>query len=323
MLGTLEFLNGPSYGADIVRSVSLAWLIASVFATAIAILTGWFMSRQVTRPVLALESATRLMEQGNLSARVNLQKEKQLEFTSLANSFNGMAEQVEQTVSTLRAFVADAAHELHTPLTALQANLELAREEPDESAQADYLTRAQEQVQRLEALVHNLLDLSRIEAADTKSDFAPVDINQLAREVGELFASRAEQSERTFMMNLAADDSVMVYGIESQLRQVIANLLENALKFTPIQGKISLSLEQTRNEVSLTVSDSGIGIPPEDLPFLFKRFHRARNASSYPGNGLGLAIVKAIVTLHRGSIQVQSSLTQGTDITITLPRAYD
>jgi len=276
------------------------------------------MSQRVTRPVLALEKATHQMEQGNLSVRVNLQNEKLQEFKSLANSFNGMAGQVEQTVATLRAFVADAAHELHTPLTALLANLELAQDERNESEQTRYLRRAQEQSQRLEALVQNLLALSRIEAAEAKPGFAPVNIIQLARQTGELFASRAEQSERIFNMDLP-EGEVYIDGNESQLQQVIVNLLENALKFTPVNGKISLALECTTNEARLAVADSGIGIPPEDLPYLFKRFHRGRNASAYPGNGLGLAIVNAIVTLHRGTIHVRSEEAQGTLITITLP----
>jgi signal transduction histidine kinase len=317
-LGTLEFSNGPSYGADVIDSVTLAWLIASIFAIVIAALAGWLMSRQVTLPVLALEQATQKMEQGDLGVRVNLQKERQQEFISLANSFNGMAERVEQTVSTLRAFVADAAHELHTPITALQANLELANDDKEDSTRTGYLLRAREQGQRLETLVQNLLDLSRIEAAESKPDFAPVDLNQLARETGELFASRAEQSERIFTMNLA-EGEVRVDGNEMQLRQVMVNLLENALKFTPVNGNLSLSVERTTNEACIIISDSGIGIPPEDLPLLFKRFHRARNASAYPGNGLGLAIVKAIVTLHRGSIDVRSGETKGTIITVTLP----
>jgi signal transduction histidine kinase len=317
-LGVLEFSNGPTYGADVMNSVINAWLFASIFAVAIAILTGWFMSQRVTRPVLVLEKATHQMEQGNLSVRVNLQNEKLQEFHSLANSFNGMAGQVEQTVATLRAFVADAAHELHTPLTALLANLELAQDERNKSEQTRYLGRAQEQSQRLEALVQNLLALSRIEAAEAKPGFAPVNIIQLARQTGELFASRAEQSERIFTLDLP-EGEVYIDGNESQLQQVIVNLLENALKFTPVNGKISLALECTTNEAILAVADSGISIPPEDLPYLFKRFHRGRNASAYPGNGLGLAIVNAIVTLHRGTIHVRSEEAQGTLITITLP----
>jgi len=255
-LGELELSNGPSYGADVIDSAANAWLIASAFAIVIAALAGWFMSRRVTRPVLALEQATHQMAAGNLSVRVDLPHEKQQEFLSLANSFNGMAEQVEQTVSTLRAFIADAAHELHTPLTALQTNLELAAEE-NASVRSLYLSRAQEQGQRLEALVKSLLDLSRIEAAnaDAKSNFETVDVIQLAREAGEQFASRAEQTDRLFTMNIP-DDSANMFGNETQLRQVVVNLLENALKFTPAGGQISLSLARVADEITLTVRAS-------------------------------------------------------------------
>lgn len=317
-LGELEFSNGPSYGADVIGSVTGAWLVASIFAVVIAAFTGWFMSQRVTRPVLALEKATRQMEQGDLHVRVDLQDERQHEFLSLANSFNGMAGQVEQTVSTLRAFVADAAHELHTPLTALQANLELADDGKNTSARSLYLSRAQEQGRRLEALVKSLLDLSRIEAAESKSDFAPVDFIQLVRGAGEQFASRAEQTEREFKLGLV-DAPVIMMGRQDQLRQVLINLLENALKFTPKDGLISVSLERSENEVTLIVSDTGIGIPPEDLPHLFERFHRGRNVSEFAGNGLGLAIVKAIVSAHSGSVTVQSEPRQGTLVTISLP----
>ncbi|HJS18789.1 MAG TPA: HAMP domain-containing sensor histidine kinase [Anaerolineales bacterium] len=317
-LGTLEFSKGPSYGADVIGSVTAAWLFASIFAIALAAITGWFISQRVTRPVLALQKATHQMTQGNLAVRVDLPHEKQQEFISLANSFNGMAEQVEQTVSTLRAFVADAAHELHTPLTALQANLELARDEENVSDRLRYMARAQEQGQRLETLVKNLLDLSHIEASDSISDFEPVDIAGLVRELGEQFASRAEQTERMFTMNVA-DESLQIQGSESQLRQVVSNLLENAFKFTQAGEAISVSLARSTNEVVLTVTDSGIGIPAEDLPHMFERFHRARNASAYPGNGLGLAIVKAIVHVHQGNVVAQSQEKLGTVISMSFP----
>jgi signal transduction histidine kinase len=318
-LGVLEFSNGPSYGADVINSVMIAWLIASVFAIAIAAFTGWFMSQRVTRPVLALESATRQMEQGDLRVRVDLQEERQQEFLSLASSFNSMAAQVEQTVSTLREFVADAAHELHTPLTALLANIELAHDEENGSARTRYLSRAQEQGQRLEALVKNLLDLSRVEATKSTSGNELVNLTQLVREIGEQFASRAEQTDRSFAMNVPKDD-VRVLGNETQLRQVVINLLENALKFTPASGWISLNLECSADGISITVSDSGIGIPPEDLSHLFERFHRARNVSDYSGNGLGLAIVRAIVESHGGRVSGKSDgIGQGSEFVVRLP----
>ena len=331
LLGELEFSNGPSHGADVIASVTNAWFVASGFAVVIAAFAGWFMSKRVTQPVLALERATRQMEQGDLRARVHLSNERQQEFLSLANSFNGMAAQVEQTVTTLREFVADAAHELHTPLTALQTNIELARDvtlAPDASAGENaaelirYLTRAHEQSQRLEALVQSLLDLSRIEAAESKSNFELVNLVELVREIGEQFASRAEQADRSFHMDVSVE-ALHLFGNGTQLRQVILNLLENALKFTPKNGSIFLLLEDSEDNARLTIKDTGIGIQPEDLSGLFERFHRGRNASEYAGNGLGLAIVNAIVTRHGGTVAVQSEPGQGTQVDLTIPIALE
>ena len=315
-LGKVILSAGPAYGDEILDNVMNGWIIAGVAAVVLAALVGWLVSTRITTPLTELTGITSRMSRGDLSARADVQSQD--EFGTLGRSFNEMAARVEETIGTLRSFVADAAHELHTPLTALQANLELARDAKNTSARTRYLSRAQEQSQRLEALVQSLLDLSRIEAAESKSTFAAVDLIQLVREVGEQFASRAEQADRVFTMNIP-DEKITVLGNETQLRQILINLLENAFKFTPTGGWISLNLEYSSDEITFTVSDSGIGIPPEDLPHLFERFHRGRNASAYPGNGLGLAIVKAIVSAHKGDVTVQSEAGQGTSITVFLP----
>jgi signal transduction histidine kinase len=316
LLGKVILSDGPAYGDEILNNVMNGWIVAGLASVLLAALAGWAVSTRIATPLTELTAITARMSRGDLSARANVHSQD--EIGTLGRSFNEMAERVEETVGTLRSFVADAAHELHTPLTALQANLELARGEKNASARTRYLSRAQEQGQRLEALVQSLLDLSRIEAAEAKATFAPVDMIRLVREVGEQFASRAEQANRLFTMKVPKE-RVRLQGNETQLRQVAVNLLENALKFTPAGGWIALDLEHSFGQVSLTVSDSGIGIPPEDLPHLFERFHRGRNASEYPGNGLGLAIVKAIVAAHQGNVTAQSHPMQGTSISIALP----
>jgi signal transduction histidine kinase len=145
-----------------------------------------------------------------------------------------------------------------------------------------------------------------------------VNLVQIVREIGEQFASRAEQADRSFRLHLS-EDVVLVLGDETQLRQVLLNLLENALKFTPRYGSISLDLERSEKEARVAIRDTGIGILPEDMPHLFERFHRGRNASDYAGNGLGLAIVKAILTKHTGNVTVQSEPEQGTHVFLSLP----
>jgi signal transduction histidine kinase len=315
-LGKVVLSDGPAYGDEILNNVMNGWIIAGIAAVLLAALAGWLISTRIATPLTELTRITSRMSEGDLSVRADVRSTD--EIGTLGHSFNEMAARVEETVGTLRSFVADAAHELHTPLTALQANIELARNEKSASARTRYLARAHEQSQRLEGLVQSLLDLSRIEAAETKSTFATVDIAQLTRAVAEQFASRAEQADRSFTMNVP-DETINVDGNETQLKQIMINLLENALKFTPNDGWISLDLEHSADQVTLTISDSGIGIPPEDLPHLFERFHRGRNASEYPGNGLGLAIVKAIVSAHKGEVAVQSTPMQGTTISVSLP----
>ena len=316
-LGKVQLSEGPAYGSAILASVARGWVFSSAIAVLLAALIGWYISRRISAPVLALTDVTARMTQGDLSSRADVKSRD--EFGQLGRSFNEMASRVEEIVGTLRSFVADAAHELHTPLTALQTNLELARDEKNASARSRYLARAQEQGQRLEALVKSLLDLSRIEAAESKFDLTLVDLSQLVREVSEQFASRAEQTEHEFEVNLF-EENVSVMGNQDQLRQVIINLLENALKFTPKNGQISIALEPAENEVKLTITDTGIGIPAEDLPHLFERFHRGRNASNYAGNGLGLAIVKAILIAHKGNITALSETGKGTQMIVSIPR---
>ncbi len=318
--GSLEISHGPAYGAEVLHSVTLAWLAASLVAVILAGLAGILASRQVTKPLLALTDAARRMQFGDLSSRATLRGGRQArEFSTLAETFNQMAQRVEDTISTLRAFVSDAAHEINNPLTALHTNLELAINESDARQRELFLGRAVEQEARLERLAGGLLDLSRLEAGPAVSNFASVDLVSLAAEIGEHFAARAEQGERSFTQELLAAP-LNVMGNAAQLQRMIDNLLENALKFTPPGGTIHLNLERADHQAVLCVADSGIGILPEDLPQLFERFHRGRNAADYPGTGLGLAIVKAITELHGGQVEVQSpGRGQGSRFCVRLP----
>jgi signal transduction histidine kinase len=317
VLGTLILSDGPAYGDEILHNVMNGLVAAGVIAVLLAAFAGWFFSNRITTPVTALSHVTSRMAAGDLTARADVTGND--EMSQLGHSFNDMASNMENMVGTLRSFVADAAHELHTPLTALQANLELARDEKNASDLTLYLSRAQEQGQRLEALVKNLLDLSRIESAGAESKFESVNICQLLREVAEPFASRAEQSNRMFTLDLP-NEAVEIMGNEVQLRQVFVNLLENTLKFTQPNDAILVSASSAENVVQIKILDTGIGIPVEDLPNMFKRFHRGRNVSSITGNGLGLAIVKAVVEAHGGKVSATSDGEgNGSEFILNLP----
>ena len=314
LLGSVELSQGPAYGRSILQSVFVGWLGASLAAVLLAGLAGWRVSRRLVRPLLTLTEVTTRMADGDLAARTAVQRQDEL--GTLGSSFNKMADQVEGTITTLRQFIADAAHELHTPLTALQTDLQTLGRVAQEPNQAAKIERMQAQAVRLQTLTDSLLDLSRIEA-NAMAETETVNLNQLLQETAELFASRAEQSDILFSLILP-DEPLHVVGNPTRLRQAVQNLLDNALKFTPAGGEVTVLLAREDEFARLTITDTGIGIPEEDLPHLFGRFHRGRNTADFPGNGLGLAIVQAIVVGMNGRIAFHHQ-TPGTQVFVHLP----
>ncbi|MBN1563613.1 MAG: HAMP domain-containing histidine kinase [Anaerolineae bacterium] len=309
IIGYLEVSEGPTFGTEIVRDVAEKAVVAGVIAVLLAAVVGWFTSSHISQPVLALSETTARMAEGDLSVRANMDRWDELGL--LAHTFNIMAEQVENTVLTLKRFVADAAHEINTPITALRTNLELAAtsDNPDEF-RAD-IAHAQTELTRLEMLTHGLLTLARIEARTTGSpttDKRVFELTALMRQMHERYASRAEQANITLELEMPPD-TIAIEADEALIMHVLENLLDNAFKFTPENGTITLGLQTIEDQVRLWVTDTGIGIPADDVPKLFSRFYRASNASAYPGNGLGLVITKAIVEKHGGTITVASTAT--------------
>jgi signal transduction histidine kinase len=317
LLGYLELSEGPAYGRQVLWSVAWSWAMAGVIAVLLAMLVGWRISRRISAPLLALTEVTSQMATGNLSVRADTSQRD--EVGMLAQRFNEMADQVEETVVALRRFVADAAHELHTPLTALRTNLELAASHEDNEPVLRLINRAAGQMARLETLTNDLLDLSRLETKSVEVEYSPLHLNDVLARVSELYASQAEQGGQSFSLHLSPEPC-HVRGNEPQLQRAVSNLLDNALKFTPKGGAIAVGLRPlpAEDQVELWVKDEGIGIPVDEAPQLFSRFHRGRNATRYPGSGLGLAIVKAIVESHGGQVTVQSC-SRGAYFTIRLP----
>ena len=160
----------------------------------------------------------------------------------------------------------------------------------------------------MDALTRSLLDLSQLEAHDSVIQYKDMDLAALLREFAEPFASRAEQAELIFDLDIVTEP-IKIKGDKAQLSTLIQNLLDNAIKFTPPGGQVNVILSEQNDAARLRVTDTGIGIPEDDVPHLFSRFHRGRNASAYPGSGLGLAIVKTIADQHGASIRVESDST--------------
>jgi two-component system sensor histidine kinase BaeS len=316
VVATILLSEGPDYGAAVVRTTLTAWLIAGSAALVLAALAGWLYSRRLARPLLAIASASNAVAAGDLSTRADVARAD--EIGAVADSFNAMADKNQATVAALRRFVADAAHEIGTPLTALQADLELAKDSPDEPARQRMIERATVQADRIQRLAKALLQLSLLDTG-TPRRFERLDLVPLVISVVGSFASRAEQAGVDLVVNVTAGE-LPVSGDEAGLRTAVDNLVDNALKFTPEGGSVELGAAAEGRQAVIWTRDTGIGIPEEDVAALFSRFHRGRNASAYPGSGLGLAIVRATMELHGGTASVTSSAA-GSRFELRLPLA--
>ena len=221
-------------------------------------------------------------------------------------------------------FVANASHELKTPLAAIKAYTETlmdgALHDPDVNHR--FLGQIDEQADRLNQLIQDLLSLARIEAGASAFHHAPLRLGPVARKIAEAHRGRAEAGGLIYQVDLPEDDGPLVRADEEAIRQILDNLIDNALKYTPENGRVAVSCRSETGSVLLAVSDTGIGIPRDDLPRVFERFYRVDKARSRElgGTGLGLSIVKNLVVSIGGRIVVESRLGEGSAFQVTLPR---
>lgn len=316
VVATVEVSAVTKGGAGVTRSIVLAWAIASALAVALGAGVGYYLSGRVSHPITELTDASGRMAAGDLGVRAEVEGDD--EIAVLASAFNEMAEGIEDTFWSLKRFVGDAAHEIGTPLTALQTDLELARERPDDAAVPELLDRALGHSERIRKLTRDLLVLSRLESVGAVEEPVPVDLHELAVSAADGMASRAEQAE--VELELRVVDAPVVMGDSSALGRALDNVLDNALKFTPAGGVVRLSVAAEGEWALVRVADTGTGVSAEDVPHVFERFHRSRTAASVPGSGLGLAIVKAIVDAHGGTVVLESSPGSGTVVTMRFRR---
>ncbi|MEP6573983.1 MAG: HAMP domain-containing sensor histidine kinase [Gemmatimonadota bacterium] len=246
------------------------------------------------------------------------------ELARLAVTMNGMLERLEQSFASLRRFTADASHELKTPLMVLRVGVERALTHagtPPEALEA--LDETLEQINRMTEMVDSLLTLARADEGIATLAVIPTDLRQLVEEASET-ANILGEGPGISVRTEIPDTPVILAVDESRIRQLLLNLVTNAIKYTPPDGRISLGLVDRGESVALVVGDNGIGIAPTDLPHIFDRFWRADVArdrsGGRPGTGLGLAITKWIAEAHGGTIAAQSRPGRGTVFTVTLPR---
>jgi len=289
---------------------------AAGLAALLALLTGLIVARRITRPVERLIAATRAMGRGDRAARVGPIAAPG-EIGELAAAFDVMANTLDRQEQLRRDLVADVAHELRTPLAVLQAGHEALLDGVTEPTPGQ-LASLRDEVLRLARMVGDLQTLAAAEAAALGLTLGRQDLAQIAGSAVDSLAGRFEAAGITVERRLAP---VEVLADAGRLHQVITNLLTNALKFTPPDGRVTVRVGPAGAEAVLQVSDTGPGIPADDLPRVFDRFWRGRGAAHVSGGGIGLAVAAELARAHGGVLAASSEPGHGAQFTLTLPRA--
>jgi two-component system, OmpR family, heavy metal sensor histidine kinase CusS len=288
-------------------------------ALACALGGGYWLARKALAPVdrMAVEAAE--ITSARLDRRL-VEPVTEDEFSCLARTFNAMIARLQRSFEEIRRFTADAAHELRTPLAAMRTEAEVALCSP-RSPERDgrVLEDLLEEIERLTRLVSHLLFLSREDTGIGARDFQPVHLDDVVRDVGEHMQVAAREKGVKLVVDLP--ELCQVSGDAHRLRQLFFNLLDNAIKYTPPDGKVTIEGKPSNGEAHVIVADTGIGIPADHLPYVFDRFYRVDPSRSpeTDGSGLGLAICRSIAEAHGGRIEIDSTLGSGTRVTLSLP----
>ncbi len=311
-------------------SVNRSLWLAGGIALAAALLLGFLLSRQITAPLKRLTLASQRVAAGDFSQRVDLRSRDEL--AALAKAFNGMAGSLARNEEQRKQLLSDIAHELKTPLSIIQGNLE-AMVDGVVEATPERLVSLQEETQLLGRLVTDLRDLSLAEAGHLPLHLQPFDLGELVR--GTVSGIQPQGDERGVRLETELPEELpRVFGDPDRVGQVLRNLMSNALRYTPSGGAVRVSAKSplplgegqgaataTANCVQVTVSDTGSGIPAEELPWIFDRFYRVdkSRARSSGGSGLGLSVAKQLIEAQGGSIWAESEPGRGSAFHFTLP----
>ena len=318
--GALEVGRAAGDVSDTLNTLLIILATAYPVTLAVASLGGVFLASRALSPIDKLTRLARHISAEDLSQRLNLRLPDD-ELGRLARTFDEMIARLEDAFRRQRQFTADASHELRTPLTAVKGEVEVALTRPREpDAYREVLRSVNEEADRLIRLVGSLLTLARADAGQIPVALEAVDVADLVGSAVEQVRPAAHQ--RDIELVLASGPPVILRADEDLLLQLLLNLLDNAIKYTPLGGRVTAGWNTNSAQVELWVRDTGAGIAPEHLPHIFDRFYRADKARSRAegGVGLGLSICRWIAEAHGGSISVESGPGNGSTFTVRVPR---
>jgi histidine kinase len=329
-IGNMVFMHGPG-GAEmtaeaaqvddtLTRSLNEGFLVAAAVALPLALIASVLVARQVSRPVRSLASASHRIADGDYAQRIAV--DGPIELIELGASFNAMAAALENVERRRIALIGDVAHELRTPVTVLRGYVE-GLADGVFPASAETWTKLDEETMRLSRLVEELQELSRAEAGQLSVSASPVGPSEVVKTAAARL--RVAFSDKGLRLDVVAPESLpAVVADPERLVQLLSSLLDNALRYTPAPGTVTIAARQEGGGVALSVRDSGIGIDAEHLPHVFERFYRAdrSRARSSGGSGVGLTIAQALATAMGGSLRAESGgVGQGSTFTVVLPIA--
>jgi signal transduction histidine kinase len=320
LFGNLRLLVGRDV-RDLERTRSLiigalGWGLA--ISVGLALAGGLMMTSSTVRRIEAINDASREIVEGDLARRIPASGAGD-DFDKLVANLNGMLDRITGLMETVRQVSDNIAHDLRTPLTRLRSRLEIARGQlGDASPEARAaVEQATEEADGLLATFNALLRIARIEAEQRREGFSTVDLRALLGDVAELYEPVATERGQTIALSVGPVPTVQ--GDRDLLFQAVANLVDNAIKYTPDGGRIVLGLEAAAGAVTLSVADTGPGIPPDQRERVFDRFHRLEASRSTPGSGLGLSLVRAVARLHGATIGLTDNA-PGLRVALRLPR---
>ena len=300
--------------AGLVRTL----IIAVPLALALAAGGGIFLARRALKPVDKIAQTAQKIGEGDLSRRINVYTKDEL--GRLAATLNEMIGRLEKAFQRQKQFTSDASHELRTPLAVIEAEstLALQKERPPSDYQRSLEIISQESKQ-MSSLIGKLLTLARADAGKEQWNFTEVDLGKLITNLSTDVEVLCQEKGLSFQLGQPQD--LVVKGDEGRLRELFMNLLDNAIRYTSAPGTVSLSFRREGQMAVVAIMDNGIGIPAEDIPFIFERFYRVDKSRSRAegGSGLGLAICRHIVDVHGGKIEVESQVGAGSTFSVWLP----
>lgn len=280
-------------------------------------LLGVLLARVTLNPINRMVDTIRRISAENLRLRVTI-PDTQDELSRLADTFNGMLERLERAFTSQQQFIEDLAHEVKTPLAAIKGELEVTLKRLRTAQDYESVLRSSlEEVNRIIGLSENLLTLARYDSDRVALEKRPLDIGALVREAADHLALPALQ--RDVSVSVSVDEPMTVSGDRTKLRHLFLNILDNAVKYSPPQGTVTVTARRDQAWVRIEISDTGAGIPGAELPHVFDRFYRGKTGLRTGGFGLGLSIARSVAEAHRGKIEVASELSRGTTFTVSLP----